>query len=131
MKTGSFALYNRSSAVPGNTESYIRSLTFAGHGYPPWETVGNLRCPANHVRVGVGIGDVGVTMARGGQFDFHFNIFSDEDDPIQHQGTPAKFKPLRPTLDSTEVRFQPDYFPPGTVIASKGVEVTHISESPM
>ena len=131
MKVRSFPTYNLASFVPGHSESYVRSLTFAGHGFPPWEVLGNEARTKEHVRRGYGIGDVGVLIAQGGELDYYFNILSDEEDPIHYQGTPAKFKPLRPPLEPNEIHSTPNFFQPGTVFTSKGVETTHLSESPL
>ena len=94
MKVASFGTYYLSSEVRGYSQCYMRFLMFAGHGHSPWEPVRTEDHTKEHVRDGVGIGDLGVVTGRGGEFKLYCNIFSEEDDPIQRKGTPAQFKPM-------------------------------------
>ncbi|KDR69294.1 hypothetical protein GALMADRAFT_77519, partial [Galerina marginata CBS 339.88] len=98
-----------------------------GHGYPLWDPVGELE--SQRLKQGLMIGDVGLITAKG-QFRYYFNIFLPVSDPNQLQ-CPPDLEPLSPPLDASEIVTNPTYFPPGTALASKGVEVTRTSESPL
>jgi hypothetical protein len=78
---------------------------------------------------GISIGDVGV-VTRNSDFAFAFNIFLPADHPYNKNKTPDSFYPLDP-LKESEVCTSVDYFPRGSVIASKGVKVTKYSEDPL
>ncbi|KAF9543632.1 hypothetical protein CPC08DRAFT_730421 [Agrocybe pediades] len=124
-----FPLAHLASAVVGAGETYARSLFSTGNGYSPWQPEG-IDSPRSliHWKQGVGIGDVGL-LDRVGYFVYLFNIFAGRDDPLNQLGVPEDFEPL--ILDrEKDVVVQPDYFPPRTVISSKGVEVTRVSEDP-
>lgn len=80
--------------------------------------------------MGMTIGDVGIVDPNG-QFIFGFNIFTSASDPLHQGHVPEDFEAL-PTLDrETEVKVTPDYFKPGTIITSKGVNITRVSEEPL
>lgn len=79
---------------------------------------------------GVSIGDVGFICPRG-SFRFFFNIFLPADDPIHADRIPAEFKPIEPPLDESEINCIPDYFKPGTIIASEGIQVVKHSTEPL
>ncbi|KAF8902750.1 hypothetical protein CPB84DRAFT_1846121 [Gymnopilus junonius] len=80
---------------------------------------------------GMCIRDIGMIDPHG-QFIFRFNIFTPAIDPL-HQGCiPNEFEEIQPMLDrSSEIQAIPDYFKPGTVIASKGVNIIRLSEEPL
>jgi hypothetical protein len=51
-------------------------------------------------------------------------------DPIHKNETPPDFVPMK-YPDPTEVTRIPNYFPPGTVLASKGITIDRVSDSPL
>ena len=77
---------------------------------------------------GISMGDVGI-LSEDSEFVFAFNIFLPADHPY-NKNTPDSFHPLDP-LEEAEVCTSVDYFPRGTVIASRGVKVTRHSEDPL
>ncbi|KAF9536447.1 hypothetical protein CPC08DRAFT_652108, partial [Agrocybe pediades] len=77
---------------------------------------------------GVGIGDVGL-LDRVGYFVYMFNIFASRDDDLNERSVPEDFEPLVLNRER-DVVVKRDYFPPRSVISSKGVEVTRVSEDP-
>ncbi|KAF8902779.1 hypothetical protein CPB84DRAFT_1644851, partial [Gymnopilus junonius] len=80
---------------------------------------------------GMCIGDVGMIDPHG-QFIFGFNIFTPATDPLHQGRVPNEFEEIQPALDrSSEIQVIPDYFKPGTVIASKGVNIVRLSEEPL
>ncbi len=72
------------------------------------------------------MGDVGV-ISHAGDFIFAFNIFASPNDPVHENETPPDFQPMKAPEESDVTR-QPVYFPPGTVIASKGITINYISD---
>ncbi|KJA17905.1 hypothetical protein HYPSUDRAFT_975312 [Hypholoma sublateritium FD-334 SS-4] len=106
----------------GYAESYARSLMMTGNGFPLWYPGGDLGKPIQYLQRGISIGDVG-TLDRDGLFDFCFNIFLSPDNPIHSGLVPREFRPLEPRLDPSEVKTIPEYFTPGQVITSQGVDV--------
>ncbi|KAH9481493.1 hypothetical protein JR316_0006020 [Psilocybe cubensis] len=80
----------------------------------------------------VEIGDVGF-INDSGTFIFVFNLFLPRNDPLNQlfpNKLPEGYFPLDPPTDN-EILKIPDYFAPGSVIASNGVDVTRVSESPL
>uniref|UniRef100_A0A8H7Y023 Uncharacterized protein n=1 Tax=Psilocybe cubensis TaxID=181762 RepID=A0A8H7Y023_PSICU len=78
------------------------------------------------------IGDVGY-INDSGTFIFVFNLFLPSNDPLNQlfpNKLPEDYFPLDPPTDN-EILKIPDYFAPGSVIASNGVNVTRVSESPL
>lgn len=114
----------------GSAESYARSLMMTGNGFPLWYPGGDLGKPIKYLQRGISIGDVG-TLDRDGLFDFCFNIFRSPDDPIHSGLVPREFRPLEPGLDSSEVKTIPEYFTPGEVITSQGVDVAKNKDDPL
>ncbi|KIM44633.1 hypothetical protein M413DRAFT_358136 [Hebeloma cylindrosporum] len=116
---------------PSNPDKIFASALFAsGHGhalfYP--ETILELDDDFRKTR-GITIGDVGV-LSPDNQFEFAFNVFLPADHPYNKGNTPDSFLPLSP-LQESEICTTPDYFPPGYVIASKGVNVVRHSQNPL
>ncbi|KAF9543634.1 hypothetical protein CPC08DRAFT_424017 [Agrocybe pediades] len=125
-----FPLAHLISASVGARETYSRSLLSTGNGYSPRSRDGidTLRSKLQYTQ-GVTVGDIGLVDPHDGLFVYLFNIFASRDDPLNELGVPEDFGPL--VLDrEKDVVVQPDYFPPGTVISSTGVEVTRVSEDP-
>lgn len=114
----------------GDGESYCRSLLLERHGFSIWypECLFNNRTEC--MKKGASIGDVGV-IDHAGAFNFYFNIFLPSDHPINVGFTPREFKPIEPPLSPSETIYEPDYFKPGTVIASEGVKVTKHGSDPL
>ncbi|KAF9556174.1 hypothetical protein CPC08DRAFT_711419 [Agrocybe pediades] len=122
-----FSRAHFTSAVVGARETYSRSLFSNGNGYPPSQPEG-IDSPRSliHWKQGVGIGDVGLLDPQG-YFVYLFNIFAGRDDPLNELGVPEDFEPL--VLDrEKDIVVQAEYFPPRTVISSKGV--SPVSEDP-
>ncbi|KAF9556175.1 hypothetical protein CPC08DRAFT_694730 [Agrocybe pediades] len=117
------------SAVVGAGETYARSLLSKGNGYSPWSPQG-IDSPRSkiHLKQGVGIGDVGL-LDREGYFVYLFNIFAGRDHPLNEKRVPEDFEPI-PLDQETDVIFQPNYFPPRTIISSKAVDIIRVSEEP-
>ncbi|KIM37483.1 hypothetical protein M413DRAFT_448528 [Hebeloma cylindrosporum] len=111
-------------------QSYARSLFSAGHGYPMYDASTATSVPGDYKNVrGISIGDVGI-LSTNGQFIFAFNIFLPAGHPYNKGNTPDSFSPLEP-LDESEIHTVHEYFPPGAVVASKGIKVTRHSENPL
>ncbi|PPQ64801.1 hypothetical protein CVT26_002633 [Gymnopilus dilepis] len=125
-------------SIYGSEETYSRSLLSTGNGFAFWNA------PEGHVQgptrleqleetqtLGISIGDVG-TIDPSGQFIFGFNIFTPATDP-RHQGRlPDEFEEIQPVLDkASEIQLAPDFFKPGTIVSSKGVNVNQVSEAPL
>jgi len=79
-----------------------------------------------HLMCGPSLGDVD----RDGDSIFTFNIFASSSDPIHNNETLANFVPMK-YPDPTEVTRIPNHFPPRTVLASKGIMVERVSDSPL
>ncbi|KAF9532754.1 hypothetical protein CPB83DRAFT_880427 [Crepidotus variabilis] len=124
-----FPICNPVSSAYGGVESYARSLLFTGNGFPIFDVLGDRNRSVRYLQRGVGIGDVGI-LDPGGDFVFAFNIFADPDDPLHADDIPPEFEQqLQP--EPSEVKQIKNHFPPGTVIASKGVKVTRLQDSPL
>ncbi|KIM44527.1 hypothetical protein M413DRAFT_51481, partial [Hebeloma cylindrosporum] len=104
-------------------QTYARSFSPSGHGYPLFApvTMTPMRDDFKKQR-GISIGDVGI-LTRYTEFAFLFNIFLPADHPYNKGKTPDSFYPLDP-LKESEICTSVDYFPRGSVVASKGVKVT-------
>ena len=100
-----------------------------GHGYPILDVVGDWNRSVLHLKRGPSLGDVGL-LNPDGDFLFIFNIFAPSDDPIHINETPPGFIPMK-YPDPTELARVPSYFSPGTVLASKGITIGHVSDSPL
>lgn len=114
----------------GGAESYTRTLMILGHGSPLWYPQGYLDRPLPHIQAGIRIGDV-LFVTAAGKYEFLFNIFHNESDPIQKRIVPGYFKPIYPPLNPSEVTYMEHYFKPGTVITSPGVSATVLETSPL
>ncbi|CAA7271115.1 unnamed protein product [Cyclocybe aegerita] len=111
----------------GAPHRFSRPQLGSGNGFAPFKPHG-FEKSEEHLKVGAGIGDVGY-LNELGTFTFFFNIFYPKDDPIQTSHIPRNFTPIEPSLSEWEVKTVPGHFPPGTVIASKGLEVSHVPDS--
>lgn len=112
-------------------KTFASSLFASGHGYALFSAqtvVGHLPDDFKKIR-GISIGDVGV-LSNMNEFLFAFNIFLPADHPYNKNNTPDSFSPLDP-LNESEICTTVNYFPPGSVIASKGIKVTRHSEDPL
>lgn len=114
----------------GRAESYGRSLLLEKHGFPLCNPAVAAKQGSVYWEKGVRIGDVGF-ISPGGSFRFFFNIFHPANDPIHAGRIPTEFKPIEPPLDDSEITFIPDYFKPGTIIASEGIKVVKHSTEPL
>ncbi|KAH9481558.1 hypothetical protein JR316_0006085 [Psilocybe cubensis] len=103
----------------------------SGNGFPSW--IGyRLRLAPPYSKRTVEVGDVGY-MNQCGNFVFVFNLFLPSNDPLNQlfpKELPEGYFPLDPPTNNEILRI-PDYFAPGSVIASNGVDVTRVSESPL
>ncbi|KAF8902780.1 hypothetical protein CPB84DRAFT_1846145 [Gymnopilus junonius] len=125
-------------SIIGAEETYSRSLFSAGHGFAFWDI------PGSHIRgptpleqlegmslLGMSIGDIGI-IDPNGEFIFGFNVFASAADPLHQGQVPDDFVEIQPGLDrANEVQVIPNYFKPGSIVASKGVNVDEISEEPL
>ncbi|KAH9481496.1 hypothetical protein JR316_0006023 [Psilocybe cubensis] len=109
---------------------YCRALSMLGNGFPTW--IGYTpQLPEPYSKRSVEVGDVGY-LNEWGNFVFVFNLFLPSNDPLNQmftEGFPEGYFPLEPPTDNEILRI-PDYFLPGSVIVSNGVDVTRVSESP-
>jgi len=128
-KGNAFPDCNKVSAVGGSVESFTRSLMSTGNGFPVFTLAGNILRSEEHQLRGVGVGDVG-TMDSEGEFDFCFNIFQPPTHPIHKATIPPNFEQFKPSTAMRSKEF-PEYFPPGTVITSPGIEVNITSKVPL
>jgi len=74
-------------------EIYYEELLKQKRGLPLWFPGPSLDLPLTYRRNGINVGDVGI-MQIDEPFDFLFNIFLPENDPINSEGVPDSFKPL-------------------------------------
>jgi hypothetical protein len=124
-----FPICNPVFSAWGSVESYSRSLLSTGKGYPIFEAAGDWTRSSLHLSRGPSLGDVGF-VDRYGQFIMMFNIFADADDPVHRKDTPPGFAPTT-FPDPTEVTRIPNCFPAGTVVATRGINIHRISDSPL
>ncbi|KAH9484551.1 hypothetical protein JR316_0004033 [Psilocybe cubensis] len=127
LEGASFARCHTTAFTSCGTETYARSLLMAGNGFPIWDPVGDTGRPSAHLKSGLMIGDVGY-LSDEGDFQYHFNIFLPPSSEV-HFNAPANLEPLFPALQSKEIKTETNYFAPGTVIASTGVEVTRVQDA--
>jgi len=78
------------------------------------------------IGVVLSLGDVGL-LNPDGDFLFTFNIFAQFNDPVHNKETPPGFVPMK----YPEVARVHNYFSPGTVLASKGITIHRVSDSPL
>ena len=128
-ETNQFPIFNKVFSAPGSVQSYTRSLLSLGNGYPIFDVVGDRKRSTLHLERGPGMGDVGLLSNRG-DFVFLFNIFAHPSDPIHVDETPPGFIPMK-FPEPTEMTQRPNHFPPGTVLASKAIEIHRVSDSPL
>ncbi|KAJ3514680.1 hypothetical protein NLJ89_g2235 [Agrocybe chaxingu] len=93
----------------GAPHRFSRPQLGSGNGFAPFKPHGFEKSEW-HLKVGAGIGDVGLNEL--GTFTFFFNIFYPKDDPIQTSHIPRNFTPIEPSLSEWEVKTIPDHFPP-------------------
>ena len=124
-----FPFCNRVFTAYGSAESYSRSMLSLGHGYPIFDVVGDWNRSSLHLKRGPSLGDVGL-LNSDGDFLFSFNIFAPPSDPVHVNETPPDFVPMK-YPDPIEVTRVPNHFPSGTVLASKGITINRISDSPL
>lgn len=125
------------NSITGAEETYSRSLLSSGNGFALWDVTGSHLRGASRLEEaavlsdGLSIGDVGMLDPQG-QFVFVFNIFTPAAEAIHPGNVPEDFETLQPPLDTAaEVKTLPDYFKPGSIIASEGVNVNKISKDPL
>uniref|UniRef100_A0A8H8CM65 Uncharacterized protein n=1 Tax=Psilocybe cubensis TaxID=181762 RepID=A0A8H8CM65_PSICU len=102
-----------------------------GNGFSPW-IAKRMLLPDPYSRRTVEVGDVGY-INNSGIFIYTFNLFLPSNDPLNQlfpKKLPEGYFPLDPPTDD-EILKIPDYFAPGSVIVSNGVDVTRVSESPL
>lgn len=119
--------------TPWAGQIYSRALFSAGYGYPMWYPRIGPDLPSPYEKRGICIGDVGILSTVDGQFCLSFNMFLPHDDPLNSLAVlspPPGYVPLSPPSES-EIVSMPDYFLPGSVVASKGTEITRVSETPL
>ncbi|KAH9482314.1 hypothetical protein JR316_0004412 [Psilocybe cubensis] len=113
------------------SDIYCRILSMAGNGFPFWPgSTPILREP--YTRRTIEVGDVGY-INQMGNFEFAFNLFLPSDDPLNQfnrNKLPEGYVPLDPPYES-EISRIPGYYPPGSVIATKGIDVHRLGENPL
>ncbi|KAF4620520.1 hypothetical protein D9613_001126 [Agrocybe pediades] len=97
----------------------------AGFGFPVAPTVVRNN-DSKKKEMGVNLGDVGLINTFG--FTTAFNLFLPRDHPVNAR-VPPNFSPLT-SLEPEEISTIDNYFPVGSVIVSKGVEVTRSATDP-
>ncbi|KAF8972485.1 hypothetical protein BDZ97DRAFT_2070445 [Flammula alnicola] len=109
---------------------YARSILSLGNGVGIHHIEGDIARPKFHLNQGACIGDVGYMNENGG-FYYCFNVLYPSDHPIQRKEVPPNFSPIQPPLSPEEVRTVSNHFTSGTVMATEGIEVSRISDSPL
>ncbi|KAH9482337.1 hypothetical protein JR316_0004435 [Psilocybe cubensis] len=102
-----------------------------GNGFPFWPGSTPL-LPEPYDRRTTEVGDVGFINQKG-NFEFAFNLFLPSEDPLNQlnqKKLPEGYVPLDPPCES-EISRIPGYYPPGSVIATKGVDVHRLGENPL
>ncbi|KAF8956735.1 hypothetical protein BDZ97DRAFT_1849664 [Flammula alnicola] len=130
MTDTSFPVYCTVKSQFRAPEIYARSLLSFGSGVGLHHIEGNVARPKYHLSQGAFVGDVGY-MNENGAFCYCFNLFYPSDHPIQPKILPHKFSPIHPPLSSEEVRIVSNHFAPGTIMATEGIEVSRVSDSPL
>lgn len=82
------------STAQSPSDVYARLLLPKRQGYPLWVPEPNTRLPDEYKERGVGIGDVGI-ITPDGAFDFLFSICHPANHPINCNGVPDDFEPLK------------------------------------
>ncbi|KAH9482338.1 hypothetical protein JR316_0004436 [Psilocybe cubensis] len=103
----------------------------AGNGFSFWPG-SNAILPEPYTQRTIEIGDVGYIDPEG-NFNFVFNLFLPADDPLNQlwqDELPQGYIPLDPPCES-EISRIPGYYPPGSVIVTKGVDVDRLGETPL
>ncbi|KAF9561910.1 hypothetical protein CPC08DRAFT_817456 [Agrocybe pediades] len=95
--------------------------------HPTGTLIENEKVDSSDIGSGIAIGDVSFIDQTFG-FSPQFNVFLPADHPVNAQA-PPNFSSLGP-LDPEEMSSAPEYFPAGTAIVSKGVDVTRSPEDP-
>jgi len=126
---GQFPLYYPCPKYLSVRAIYCRSLMSAGSGIPLYDPVGFSPIDA-YLRSGTSIGDVGY-IDSAGAFQYLFNIFHERDHTRQGRFIPREFRPIEPPLSEWETRLSPNYFEPGTILTSQGIQVAHLSANPL
>lgn len=125
-----FPKYSSVSSSFGVPQIYCRSLLPSGNGFAPSNITGDVRRPEEHFGLGACIGDVGY-VDEYGAFVYCFNIFCERNDEIQAMDLPLDFVPFSSSFPTEAVTYCPDYHLPGTIIASEGIHVSRITDSPL
>ncbi|PPQ99233.1 hypothetical protein CVT24_009252 [Panaeolus cyanescens] len=109
--------------------TYSRLLLSSGNGCALWApTPKHVIAPTVPVDE-LNLGDIGF-ISSNSQFVFAFNIFLPAEHPAHTYGVPPDFVPLSPLLPS-ELKTDPQYLPPGSVLSSLDVESTRLSDHPL
>ncbi|KAF9532742.1 hypothetical protein CPB83DRAFT_890428 [Crepidotus variabilis] len=124
-----FPIYHPTTTSAYQPAVFSRSLMSLGHGFAPWQPGAKAR-PEAHFHRGMGIGDVGF-IGQDGALQYRFNIFFPSDHPIQPFTLPRTFNPIEPPLEEWTIRKEPEQFPAGTILTSKGVKASKLSQEPL
>jgi hypothetical protein len=98
---------------------YSRLLASQSPGIPLFIPEPDEDLPKEYRSQGVMIGDVGV-ITPDGAFDFYFNACAHANDPINFNGVPRNFRPIK--LKPSNVSTRPYALPRGHVISSSSVQ---------
>ncbi|KAF7374457.1 Pleiotropic drug resistance ABC transporter protein [Mycena sanguinolenta] len=109
------------AAHPEN-KTYCDELQRQGRGFPLFFPEPQLNPPEWRKKGGVAIGDVG-QVTPDGSFDFLFNIYLGENDPINAYGVPEGFKPL---VREEEFEVKAVDFEGGNFVGSHTVTLTAV-----
>ncbi|KAJ7763781.1 hypothetical protein B0H16DRAFT_455555 [Mycena metata] len=94
---------------------YSRLLLPKGHGYPLFHPQPFDDLPAESLRVGTDIGDVGMVTSDG-SFDVIFNICRSADDPVNRFGVPQGFEQV--DLGPGDIAPRMQYHRPGSDVSN-------------
>ncbi|KAH9484558.1 hypothetical protein JR316_0004040 [Psilocybe cubensis] len=119
----SFARCHKTTIPRGKAETFTRAMLMLGHGTPIWEN------PKVGDKIGISIGDVGM-LSSNGYFEYCFNIFQPPTHPLQ-LNCPKNLEQLSPYPEASDIATTSMYFPPGTALTSKGVEMERHSNLPL
>ena len=92
-----------------------------GKSFPLWVPEPGLSLPLDYRLRGVSIGDVGL-ITPDGAFDYLFNICCPSTNPVNHNGVPEDFEPIRDWNYSADVNEVEFLYPPGGHVASSLIE---------